>query len=88
MYQEIHPMRAQSFDYMNAIREEWQDEDFIYEVKCDGERQLIHIMDDKIYMTGRRPSDVNGKLTEKGGFVPQLTDFNIPELYGTILDGE
>jgi ATP-dependent DNA ligase len=88
MYQEIFPMRAQSFDYPNASREEWQDEDFIYEVKYDGERQLIHIMEDKIYMTGRRPSDVNGKLPEKGGFVPQLTDFNIPELYGTILDGE
>lgn len=88
MYQEIHPMRANSFDIVGASREEWQDPEVVYELKYDGERQVIHILKDRIYMTGRRPSDVTGKLPEKGGHVPQLTNFDIPELYGTIIDGE
>lgn len=88
MIQELFPMRAQSFDYMNATHEEWQDDSFIYEVKYDGERQLIHLLEEGIFMTGRRPSDVTGKLPEKGKFVPQLTNFDIPELYGTVIDGE
>lgn len=88
MIQELFPMRAQSFDYMSATHEEWQDDSFIYEVKYDGERQLIHLLEEGIFMTGRRPSDVTGKLPEKGKFVPQLTNFDIPELYGTVIDGE
>lgn len=88
MYKELYPMRANSFDYLNATEAEWQNEDFIYEVKYDGERQLVHILDDGIFMTGRRVSDVTGKLPEKGDFVPHLTDFDIPELYGTVIDGE
>jgi ATP-dependent DNA ligase len=88
MYKELHPMRANTFDYLNASKEEWQDERYVYEVKYDGERELIHIMEDRIYMTGRRVSDVTGRLPEKGEFVPQLTNYDIPELYGTVIDGE
>lgn len=87
-YLELHPMRAVDFDYINATEDEWQDPNYVYEEKYDGERQLIHIMNDGIYMTGRRVSTVTGKLPEKGAYVPQLTDFDIPELYGTVLDGE
>ena len=88
MYQELHPMRANNFDYTNASRDEWQDPNFVYEIKYDGERQLLHLIEGKNYMTGRRPSDVTGRLPEKGEYVPHLTKHDIPALYGTVIDGE
>jgi len=85
---ELHPMKANSFKYADATFEEWQDPKFTYEIKFDGERELLHIEPNFIAMTGRRVSDVTGHLREKGLLVPHITDFDIPELYGTVLDGE
>lgn len=88
VYKEIYPMRASTFDYLNASHDEWQDENYVYEIKYDGERQIIHILEDRNYMTGRRPSDVTGRLPEKSLYVPHITGFRISSLFGTIIDGE
>lgn len=85
---ELFPMRANSFDYHNATLAEWQDPNVVYELKLDGERALLHVEDGFVALTGRRVSDVTGHLPEKGEYVPHLTDFDIPQLHGTVIDGE
>ncbi len=86
--EQIMPMRAKGFDIMKATWEEWQDPAWVYEPKYDGERAVLHVLPGYIGMTGRRPSDITGLLPQKGAFVPQITGFDIPELYGTLIDGE
>ncbi len=77
----LHPMRAKSQGYKGLTYEEWQDPNYIYEIKFEGERQLLHVLPGTVAM-------VKGVLHEKGEYVPHLTDFDIPELHGTVIDGE
>lgn len=86
--EQIHPMRAQSFDILSSPTDQWQDPEWVWEIKEDGERAVLHVLDGYVGMTGRRISDVTGLLPEKHEYVPGITGFDIPELHGTLIDGE
>lgn len=84
-YLEIEPARAKSKS-MDKIP--WEDEEWIAEEKLDGWRFLLHFGGGlkRPFFTGRRTSDVTGRLSEKGSLVPGLwPDFPIGY---TVLDGE
>ncbi len=87
MLEQLYPMRAQSFD-LDSSEEVWQDPEWIWELKYDGERALLHVLPHFIGMTGRRKSDVTGLLPEKGSYIPHITSYDIQALYGTVIDGE
>jgi ATP-dependent DNA ligase len=66
----------------------WNDKDTIVEQKLDGHRFKLHIMNDGNRLDSRRASVDGGLFVEKTDSVPLLRDFVIPELAGTVFDGE
>lgn len=68
-----------------------EQDDLYYEEKLDGERLVIHFMNngEKINRaTTRRQSVKTGLLNEKTNNVPHLRSMWIEELAGTVVDGE
>ena len=61
---------------------------WVCDEKKDGSRYLDHLIKGKSVYTGRHHATDTGRLTEVTGGKLQHIDFDIPKLYGTVLDGE
>lgn len=66
----------------------WDNPDIIVERKEDGHRFKLHIFDDENRLDSRRESVVDGLFVEKTDNAPGIRDALMPDLSGTILDGE
>ena len=65
----------------------WNPDNFIEE-KFDGTRGILHILDGECRVFSRRISKKTNWFTENTDSLPQMRSINIPELAGTIIDGE
>lgn len=81
------PMTAKEVDESKQ-EELLNSPNYFVEEKLDGTRGTIHFYSDYARVFSRRESKKSGWLTENTDSVPQLRDIHIPELNGTILDGE
>lgn len=84
----ISPMLAKELE-----EEEKQDAclsspDYYVEEKFDGTRATLHFCKEFVRCFSRRVSEKTGWLCENSDSVPHIRDILIPELEGTILDGE
>ena len=66
----------------------WNDPRVIIERKVDGHRFKAHVFEDGIRLDSRRPSVDSGLYVEKTDNAPLIRDHAVPELEGTVLDGE
>lgn len=88
-YLEIEPARAKSKNE-RILERLMDDPEWVAEEKLDGWRFLLHFGGelDRCYMTGRRTSEVTGKLSEKGLCAPCLWPKWDDDLGYTVIDGE
>ncbi len=70
-------------DVLNNTSGQW-----IFDEKKDGSRYLSHFFKGKTVYTGRAISEVTHAFTQTVGGKLSHINFDIPELYGTIADGE
>jgi ATP-dependent DNA ligase len=66
----------------------WDDPHTIVERKLDGHRFKLHICHGINRLDSRRPSVNGGLYVEKTDNAPAIRDFPLPDLDGTVLDGE
>lgn len=66
----------------------WANNDYVAEEKFDGERFKCHLGKDGNRFDSRTISKKTNRFTEKTDNVPHLRDFKLPQLEGTVLDGE
>ena len=66
----------------------WTNENYLAEEKLDGERFKCHIFNVGCRFDSRTISKKTNRFTEKTGNVPHLSDFNMPNLNGSVFDGE
>lgn len=86
MIRVIKPMmaaKATEVEINNAL----MSEDWVTEEKYDGSRYICSFMEDRLYFTSRRISVKTGLPVEKGLNLPHINKA-VPELIGTVLDGE
>lgn len=81
----LYPQRAKGVE-PNKIP--WDNKNYIFQVKEDGDRRLLYFTKDKVYNTSRSKGADTGLPVDKTNNVPHIRDLNIPELEGTILDCE
>ena len=88
-YLEIEPGRAKAKNE-RILERLWDDPEWIAEEKLDGWRFLVHVGGtlERCFMTGRRTSEVTGKLSEKGQCAPCLWPKWDDDLGYTVIDGE
>lgn len=84
----ISPMLAKELE-----EEEKQDAclnspDYYVEEKFDGTRATLHFCKENLRCFSRRVSNKTGWFCENSDSVPHIRDIAIPELAGTIIDGE
>lgn len=84
----IVPMTAKAIEDEDKQTELLFDSEYIVEEKFDGTRGLLHIYEDCARCFSRRESKKTGWLTENTDSLPHLRDIVLPELSGTIIDGE
>lgn len=61
---------------------------YIIEEKFDGTRGILHFLNDGCRVFSRRISKKTNWFTENTDSLPQMRDIFIPELSGTVIDGE
>lgn len=66
----------------------WDDPNYIAEEKLDGERFKMHIFRESNRFDSRCLSKKTGLFTDKTGNVMHLANYKVPELAGTVFDGE
>lgn len=66
----------------------WNDPRVIIERKVDGHRFKLHLLEHGNRLDSRRPSVDSGLYVEKTDNAPLIRDHAIPEIAGTVLDGE
>lgn len=81
----IYPQKAKGVEPESIP---WDNPNYIWEEKYDGDRRLLWITKDKNYNTSRNKSVQTGLPTDKTNNTPHIRDLKLPELEGTILDGE
>ena len=64
------------------------DPQYIIEEKFDGTRGILHFLKDGCRVFSRRISKKTNWFTENTDSLPQMRDITIPELSGTVIDGE
>lgn len=64
------------------------DSQYIIEEKFDGTRGILHFLKDGCRVFSRRISKKTNWFTENTDSLPQMRDITIPELSGTVIDGE
>lgn len=84
----IEPMTAHALEDFNEQLEKLGDENCIVEEKFDGTRATLHFKDYGCRVFSRRISKKTNWYTENTDSLPQMRDLVIPELAGTIIDGE
>lgn len=83
----VEPMTAEEIS-VEDLDEILESKDFYAEEKFDGTRATLHFWKGKIRVFSRRISKKTGWYVENSDSLPHIRDINIPELEGTILDGE
>lgn len=92
------PMTAKELETEEAQDKCLDDPDYLIEEKFDGTRALVYFMSQQDYHTktemgfcrvfSRRISKKTGFYVENTDSLPQIREIDVPELAGTILDGE
>ena len=91
------PMTAKELETEEVQDEKLKDSSYYIEEKFDGTRALVYFMsqadikDNEVgfcRVFSRRISKKTGFYVENSDSVPQIRDIDVPELSGTILDGE
>lgn len=81
----LYPQRAKG---VTADKVPWDDPNYQFEVKHDGDRRLVYLLNTGNKNTSRSKSKSTGRPVEKTNNVPHIRDFIIKELHGTVLDCE
>lgn len=84
----IEPMTAKEIDTDEDQEEAFNNPELYAEEKIDGVRGCWHLYGNGSRIFGRRVSSVTGWFSEESDLLPQLRDVAIPELDGTVIDGE
>lgn len=84
----IEPMTAKELDTEEKQEKAFNDPNYYVEEKFDGTRATLHFMGDHARVFSRRVSVKTGWFCENSDSVPHLRDINVPELTGTVIDGE
>ena len=84
----ISPMLAKELEEEEKQNACLSSPDYYVEEKFDGTRATLHFCEEFVRVFSRRVSEKTGWLCENSDSVPHIRDLNIPELEGTILDGE
>ena len=84
----ISPMLAKELEDEDKQNACLNSPDYYIEEKFDGTRATLHFCEEFVRCFSRRVSEKTGWLCENSDSVPHIRDLNIPELEGTILDGE
>lgn len=84
----ISPMLAKELEDEESQMKCLSSPDYFIEEKFDGVRATLHFCDGKIRVFSRRVSEKTGWFCENSDSVPHIRDIHLPELDGTILDGE
>lgn len=82
------PMTAHALEDETEQDKCLSDNEFIIEEKFDGTRGILHFLKDGCRVFSRRISKKTNWFTENTDSLPQMRDIIIPELAGTIIDGE
>lgn len=87
---QLHPMLARNLKDLEESEREfiWESANWIGQVKIDGCRLLMFFGQMENYFTSRRLSDRTYRYAENTAQVPHLSSLIIPELNGTVIDGE
>lgn len=87
---QLHPMLARNLKDLPDDEAEfmWQSPRFVAQLKVDGCRLLMFMGQMGNHFTSRRLSDKTYRYNENTAQVPHLANLTIPDLNGTILDGE
>lgn len=81
----LYPQRAKGVE---ADKIPWDNKNYIFQVKEDGDRRLLYFTKDKVINTSRSKGADTGLPVVKTDNVPHIRDLIIPELEGTIIDCE
>lgn len=84
----ISPMLAKEIEEEEKQNACLSSPDYYVEEKFDGTRATLHFCKEFVRVFSRRVSEKTGWLCENSDAVPHIRDIFIPELEGTILDGE
>lgn len=82
------PMTAHALEDENEQDNLLCDSNYIIEEKFDGTRGILHFVKGGCRIFSRRISKKTNWFTENSDSLPQMRDLNIPELSGTVIDGE
>lgn len=86
---DIFPMNAVALNLADRVEALWEDENYIVEDKWDGVRILAHFDDLGIRFTGRNSGVKDSEVPlDKTANLPHLNHYVVPEMIGTVLDGE
>lgn len=81
----LYPQRAKGVE---PDKIPWENPNYTWQVKEDGDRRLLYFTKDKVYNTSRSKGADTGLPVDKTNNTPHIRDLNIPELEGTIIDCE
>jgi ATP-dependent DNA ligase len=81
----LYPQRAKGVE---SDKIPWDNKNYQFQVKEDGDRRLLYFTDNKVYNTSRSKGTDTGFPVDKTNNVPHIRDLNILELEGTIIDCE
>ena len=84
----ISPMLAKELEEEEKQNECLSSPDYFIEEKFDGTRATLHFFKEFTRCFSRRVSNKTGWFCENSDSVPHIRDLAIPELAGTIIDGE
>ena len=84
----ISPMLAKELEEEEKQNACLTSPDYYVEEKFDGTRATLHFCEEFIRCFSRRVSEKTGWYCENSDSVPHIRDIVIPELAGTIIDGE
>lgn len=82
------PMTAHALENEKSQEEALNNPDNFIEEKFDGTRGILHFFNGECRVFSRRISKKTNWFTENTDSLPQMRSINIPELEGTIIDGE
>ena len=82
------PMTAHALEDESEQDSLLNDSQYIIEEKFDGTRGILHFLNDGCRVFSRRISKKTNWFTENTDSLPQMRDTVIPELSGTVIDGE
>lgn len=82
------PMTAHALEDIAEQDEKLSNPEYVVEEKFDGTRATLHFMSYGCRVFSRRISKKTNWFTENSDSLPQMRDLVIPELAGTVIDGE